>query len=157
MIHRREEASNRVMESTLNPSTSTVNPSEAEYPPLPSHHRKNVSLLENWPEFNMTQLNKSILEFKTEFANKLSETLNLLQDIELGNSTLDQTINEMTEYVNNIVDEINESFNMLVTAFKQRLDRQVELVAQHAQDLILEAKRTAQEELTELQSRVEAI
>lgn len=157
MIHRREEPSSRVMESMLNPSTSTVNPSEAEYTPLPYHHRRNVSLHEYWPEFNLTELNTSILESKTEFANKLSETLNLLQDIQLGNSTLDQTINEMTEYVNNIVDEINESFNMLVTAFKQRLDRQVELAAQHAQDLIVEAKRMAQEELTELQSRVEAI
>lgn len=102
-------------------------------------------------------LNTTLMESESDFANKLSQTLNLLEDIRLGNTTLNQTINEMSTYVNNIVDEIDESFFMLVRAFKERLDSQVELARQHALELVLNAKDQAIVELKSLQEQIESI
>lgn len=153
-------------ETTTSTSTKLIRTEDEQVnvhyrPYLPVNLTTKYSDNYSWPSVHLEKdsrrLNASLEETESEFVKKLSQSLTLLEEIRVGNQTLNQTINQMSSYVNDVVDEINDSFYLLMNAFKERLDSTLELARKRSLEYILNAKEQTLAELKSLEEKIDSI
>ena len=81
---------------------------------------------------------------------KINQTLTFIKDFQINNSTLNDTVHEVKSFFNLLLDNVSNSFFTLVNVFKQKLITS----NQHAKELILNAKKQAQEQLIAIQKKI---
>ncbi len=108
-------------------------------------------LIDNEGTSHVPETEETVENASNSFSQTFNDTLSYINNLQINNSTLNETIHEMASFFKHLLGNVNESFFSLVNILKQKLDNN----KQTAKELILNAKKIASEQLKTIQKKLD--